>query len=242
MKNAPKKFNHIGISSELDMPRIIHLMKLGLFFAVINIAADMILGYGAAEAAEYGVPATFARYLNVSDGRIVLSAVLGLIGIPAECLCYFSVYRLIACKSEKYAHMYRSGIIGCLIFGGGGVHVPCCALAYFMKKISVYDAENLFQETLKFAEYFLLPATILFMIFYAVLIIAQIAAFSKGHTPLPKWSWIFSPLFGIAAVIILRLPNLPLTNALAAAWINLGNIWMFGGLLILSKKYERKSI
>ena len=42
---------------------------------------------------------------------------LMVIGIPLEGLCYFGVYRLIASRSMHYAHIYRSGIFGYLIFG-----------------------------------------------------------------------------------------------------------------------------
>lgn len=239
MKKSLESYNDIGISSELDMTRITYLMKLGLIFSLICISADIILGYGSANAEEYGLPPAFARYLSVSDGGIFWSSFIGLIGIPIECLCYFSIYRLIASQSQKYAHMYRSGIIGCLIFGDC-VHVSCCALAHFMKKMSVYDPENVLNMSFEFAGYFLLPATVLFIIFYIVLIAAQVKAFAGGHTPLPKRAWIFSPLFGIIAAVILKLPDLAFTNALAAAWINLGNLWMFCGLLVMIKKYGTK--
>lgn len=238
MKNSTENYNDIGISGELDIPRITHLMKLGVLFALVCIAADVILGYGSASESAQGLPPVFARYLDVSDGRIFASAVIGLIGIPVECLCYFSIYRLIAAGNKKYAHMYRSGIIGCLIFGDT-VHISCCVVAYFLKRAAMYDAENLFNEVLKFAAYFVLPATVLFIIFFAVLIISEIKAFAKGVTILPKKAWIFSPLFGIIMVIILRLPNLAFTNALGTAWINLGNLWTFCGLLALMKKYGK---
>ena len=32
--------------------------------------------------------------VSVSDGRIIVSALLGLIGIPIECLCWFAIYRM----------------------------------------------------------------------------------------------------------------------------------------------------
>ena len=44
MKNTMKKLNNIGISSELDMPRIRHLMKIGLFAGVMVLVGDMLLG------------------------------------------------------------------------------------------------------------------------------------------------------------------------------------------------------
>ncbi|MCM1055010.1 MAG: hypothetical protein NC394_05725 [Bacteroides sp.] len=231
-------FNKIGISDELDIPRIKHLMKIGLFAAFMVLAGDILIGYGAADSAVSGIPATFARYLSVSDVRLFWAALLGMIGIPIECLCYFAVYRLIAPKSPKYAHAYRAGIFGSLIFGACGVHVPCSSAVFFLKKMYEQNPDTALEEALKFILYFMLPATVLFLIFFVVLNITQITAFAKGLTPLPKWAWIFNVLLGILAAAILKLPNLPLTNGLAAGWISLGNLWTFGGLLIILKKNE----
>ena len=91
MRNEKSQFNNIGISSELDMARIRHLMKIGLATGVMALIGDILLGDGAPDAAVSGIPATFARYLTVSDIRIFWSAILGMIGIPLECLFYFAV-------------------------------------------------------------------------------------------------------------------------------------------------------
>ncbi|MCM1100025.1 MAG: hypothetical protein NC079_04820 [Clostridium sp.] len=239
MKKTENHFNNIGIGGELDMPRIRHLMKIGLVAAVMVLTGDMLLGYGAAETEVSGIPVTFARYLSVSDGRIFWSALLGMIGIPLECLCYFAIYRLIAHKSEKYAHTYRTGIFGCMILGGCGVHVPCCATVYFLKKMYELSPDTAFEKAVEFLTYFLAPATVLFLVFFFVLTTTQIKAFAKGLTPLPGWAWIFSVLFGLLAAVILKAPNLPFLNALATGWISIGNLWMFGGLLFLTKRRER---
>ncbi len=241
MNNEKDSFNHIGISSELDMPRIRHLMKIGLFAGIMVLVGDMLLGYGASDTAVSNIPATFARYLSVSDGRIFWSAVLGLIGIPLECLCYFAVYRLIVQGSEAYAHTYRTGIFGCLIFGGCGVHVPCCAAVYFMKKIYGCSPDTVFEMTAKFLAYFLVPAMALFFVSFLILVVTQMRAFVKELTPLSKRAWVFSVLFGLPVAVACKIPNLPLTNALAAGWISIGNIWMFGGLLFLTKDWLPKS-
>ncbi len=66
---------------------------------------------------------------------------------------------------------------------------------------------------------------------------AQISSFAKGLTPYPKWCWIFSMLVGMAATMLLKFAgNNTVANGRTAAWISIGNIWMFGGLL-LSMKY-----
>ena len=51
---------------------------------------------------------------------------------------------------------------------------------------------------LKYAAYFVLPAFVLFWVFFAVLEITQIQAFAKGLTPYPKWCRVFSLPVGMA--------------------------------------------
>ena len=105
-----------------------------------------------------------------------------------------------------------------------------------MKEMYAADPNTAFDETLKFALYFLIPAAILFLIFFLYLTVIQIIAFAKGLTPLPKRCCIFTVLFGMAIAVPLRLINVPFTNALGAGWISLGNIWMFCGLLAATGK------
>ncbi len=40
------KYNDIGISSQLEWPRITHLFKIGILGALITFVADMLLGWG----------------------------------------------------------------------------------------------------------------------------------------------------------------------------------------------------
>ena len=84
------------MNKELDWPRIAHLMKIGIAAALMVLVGDMLLGWGMHNAAKPGMEGFLSAYLNLSDGRIFWSALLGLIGIPLEALCYFAVYRLIS--------------------------------------------------------------------------------------------------------------------------------------------------
>lgn len=172
-----------------------------------------------------------SAYISTSDGGIFASALLGLFGMVLEGLAFFGIYRMTAPYSQKYAHSLRTGILGYLMFGVCGFHVPTCALVYLTK-------HGISEELImRFAAYFVLPGFVMFWIFFLILNVAQIKAFAKGMTPCPKWGWIFSlPVGMLIAMLPSVLGNLPLVNALSCAWIAFGNVWMFGGLLVLMKK------
>ena len=159
---------------------------------------------------------------------------IGLFGMVLEGLSFFAVYQMMAPYSPKHAHSLRAGIFGYLMFGACGYHVPTCALVFLTK-------HGLAEElTLRYAAYFILPAIVLFWIFFVVLEIAHIKAFISGQTPLPKWSFLFSlPVGMVIAMVPSMFANLPLFNALACAWIAFGNLWMFCGLLVLVCRIKR---
>ena len=220
------EFNEIGISRQLDWPRIRHLLRLGLLGGLLSLTGDLILGWGVEDETLTGIFRMLSAYTSTSDGGILASALLGIFGMTIEGLSCFAVYRLMADFAPQYAHRYRSGILGYVIFGGCGFHVPVCAMV-FLTKHGV-AAELL----LRYAAYFLLPAFLLFWIFFFVLEVTQIRAFAKGLTPYPKWCWIFSMPVGMALAMLVNVfGNKSWVNALSCAWIGVGNLWMFGGLL-----------
>lgn len=227
-------FNDIGISRELDVPRIKKLLSIGLFASVLHFVGDMILGWGSEDETLTGILRMISAYTGTSDGGIFAAALLGLFGMVLEGLSYFGIYRMIAPYSPKYVHSFRAGIFGYLMFGACGYHVPTCALV-FLTKHGLAD-----EYILRYAAYFILPAFVLFWIFFAVLEIAQIKAFAGGHTPCPKWGWVFTmPIGMIFAMLPSVCGNLPSFNALACAWIAFGNLWMFGALLILMRRVRQ---
>ena len=233
------QYNIIGIDSSLDRKRIRKLMLIGLFAGFMVLAGDMLLGWGVGAEGTSGLEANYSRYLGVSDSRIFWSALLGTIGIPLECMSWFGIYRLMSERSPRHAHAYRAGIFGCMLFGVC-VHVTCCAAVYHYNKIYRLMPDKAFDELKHFALLFLLPSTVLFIIFFGIAIGDQISAFVKGKTPYPKWCWIFTLLFGAAVIVICKLiGDFPLTNALSTGWISLGNIRMMGGLLVMIPKVEK---
>lgn len=226
-------FNDIGISRKLDVTRIKKLLSIGLFASVLHLIGDVILGWGVEDETLTGILRMISAYTDTSDGGILAAALLGLFGMALEGLAYFGIYRMIAPYSMKYAHSFRAGIFGYLMFGACGFHVPTCALVFLIK-------HGLADElVLRYAAYFILPAFVLFCIFFAVLEITQIKAFAVGQTPCPKWGWVFSlPIGMLIAMLLSVCGNLPLFNALACAWIAFGNLWMFGGLLAIMNRIK----
>ena len=175
--------NTIGIDNCLDWKRIRHLFRLGIVAAVLVLVGDMLLGWGTADPTLTGMDSYFTKYLMVSDARIFWSALLGLVGIPIEVLSYFGVYRLMADRSSKHAHAYRAGIFGMLIFGAL-VHVMCCAVPFYYRKQYMISPESAVSEAMKFAAYFLLPATGLFVVFFFLTAVCRYPLLQKEKLPI----------------------------------------------------------
>lgn len=223
----------------VDWRRVKHLLKLGIAGALMTVVGDMLLGWGVHDAARSGMEGYLSAYLGLSDARLLWSALLGFIGIPLEALSSFAVYRMIEPFSGRYAHMYRAGILGELAFAGCGVHVPCLACVFFYKYMSAASPETALSASIRFGLCFLLPGMAVFLIFWIVKHVAQISAFAKGLTPLPRRCWLFCPAVGMALVMLLKLlPETALRNALTAGWMSFGGLWCFGGLLAASRKRQ----
>lgn len=71
-----KMYNEIGISSQLDWPRIRHLLWVGLFGAVLSVTGDLILGWGVEDESLTGIFRMLSAYVGTSDGGILAAALL----------------------------------------------------------------------------------------------------------------------------------------------------------------------
>ncbi len=216
-----------------DWERVAHLFKLGIVASLLALAGgDMLLGWGTADLSLTGMEQYFSRYSTVSDTRIFWAALLGMTGISIEAMCFFGVYRVIAAKSEKYAHAYRAGLIGMLLFGPF-CHVMCCATIYLHNAVGRINPDMAINEALQFAKLFLVPVSVVFFVFFLTMNIVQIMAFAKGMTPYPRWCMVFTMLTGIVDIVIMRMMgNHAWAYALATGWLSLGSLITFSGLLI----------
>lgn len=224
-------FNDIGVSRRLDWPRIRKLLRIGLFASLLLTAGNLWLGWGLEDETLNGLKRTLSAYVGKSDSSLLLAALIGMFAMTLMGLSCFGVYRLLAEQAMEYAHRYRSGISGfCHFFGGCGFHVPMCAWVYLVKHFGWTDM------IWKYGLCFLLPGTVLFFASLLYLQIVQIRAFAREVTPYPGWSWIFTALLGMAMARCAGIfGNAEWINAVKCAWIGIGGIWMFGGLLIAGK-------
>ena len=230
------EFNDIGISRQLHWPRIRRLLTIGLVASVLHCIGDLVLGWGVEDETLTGMMRLLSAFTAASDGSIFAAAMLGMLGMVLEGLSAFGVYRLMAEKAPDYAHRYRSGIFGYVIFGACGFHVPYCAIAFLMKH--GVDAALLSHCY----AYFVLPSLALFWIFFLLMQITQIKVFAKGLTPYPKGSWVFSmPVGMLAAAAVNVFGNRAWVNAVNCAMVSIGSVWMFGGLLAGAKKAQAAS-
>lgn len=65
------EFNDIGISRQLDWPRIAHLFRGGLLGALLTLIGDMILGWGVEGVTLEGLGRMLSAYTGTSDGGIL---------------------------------------------------------------------------------------------------------------------------------------------------------------------------
>lgn len=55
-------FNDIGISRQLDIPRIKKLLSIGVFASILHFVGDMILGWGVEDEALSGILRMVSAY------------------------------------------------------------------------------------------------------------------------------------------------------------------------------------
>ena len=229
------------MDNKADRCRITVLLMTGLIAGIVALIADMLLGWGTYDPALSGIARKLSIYEGISDTRIFWSALLGLIGITVEEIGCFALYRRIAPKSPKVARVYGIGTLGYMIFAGSAVHVPCLATVYVNRYMLQTDPEMALAQTIKFGEFFLLPGMIIFLAFFTLQSGTHIYAFVKGFTPYPRWCFVFCvPVGMVISVLVGKTGNYNITNAIRTAWISIGNLFMFLGLLVMEKRAVKK--
>jgi len=238
--------NEIREKQNINWDRVRFLMKIGIIGAFINLAGDMLVGWGVRDTSLTGIEGLVSQYLTMSDSRLFCSAILGLIGAPVSVCGHVGIYKLIKPYSGKYAKMFGAGSLGLLVLGGSGVHMSSLAAAFFYKYITAASPETALASSIKFVCYFSLPLYIAFLVFWIIQTYAHIRAISGAFSPYPRWCWVFSmPVGALLFSVVSIFGNNEIVNAITLGALTLGNIWALGGSLFMlgkAKENWKKSL
>lgn len=227
-------YNNIGISRQPDWPRIKKLLTIGLIASLLWAAGSFYLGWGMEEEGLVGLPRLLSPAVEKSDSALLAIALSGMVALTLVGLSGFGIYRLMAETAPSYAHRYRTCLFGVVIFGGCGFHMPLCGLIYLTRHLGWTEVVQ------GFAEGYLAPTAGVFFLAFLFMQFTQMKAFIRGLTPCSRNCWAYTPLLPMAFIQLLRLlGNVPLFNALRFAWMGIGCVWMFWGLLAHVAKRNR---
>lgn len=227
------------LKEDIDWEKVSHLLKIGIIGAFINLAGDMLAGWGVRDTSLGGIEGMVRQYITMSDGKMFWAAILGLVGAPVSAIGHIGIYKFLKPYSKKYSGMFGLGTLGCLILGGPGVHMSSLAAAFFYKYIMAAAPETALAASIKFVCYFSLPLYIPFFIFLIISIYAYIRSVTGGFSPYPRWGWVFSmPVGGIIFGLVGLFGNYAIVNAVVMGALTLGNIWMLSGNLYMLNKIK----
>ncbi len=227
----------IKSTGEIDWEKVSLLLKIGILGAFINLAGDMLMGWGVRDTSLTGIEGMVYQYISVSDGNMFWAAILGLIGAPVSVFGHYGIYKLLKPYSKKYARLFGIGMLGGLVLGGPGVHMSSLASAFFYKYMTLAAPDTALATSIKFACYFSLPLYVAFFVFWLIEVYAFIRAVAGGLSPYPRWCWVFSmPVGDLLFSLVGIFGNHAIVNAIVMGALTLGNIWMLSGVLLMLGK------
>ena len=234
---------NLGITDNLNRGRIRKLLAIGLFGCVLTGVGDFLLGY--ADSADVGggaIDGILATAPNLPDWQMMAGGLLGVFGLLLEGLCFFAVYRLMVDAAPRYAHIYRTGIVGYVWLAPIGCHLNVGTMNYAYKYLLQADPSVAHEVIGPMYLAFCLPVYVLLVVFWLPAIVVQWKAFAKGLTPYPTYAKWFNVIVGGVPVLVLSMllgPDQALGQGIGTMFLSVGNALMFGGLLATMPSQER---
>lgn len=236
------KMNTIGIDHNLNRERIRKLLIFGLIGSVLTGIGDFLVGFGEEVETSGIAESLMANAVNMSDAQLICGGLLGAFGLLLEGLAGFAVYRLIADSSLKYAHIYRTGIIGYIWLAPIGCHMNVGLMNIAYKYLLSLDPASASKVAKIMIYGFCVPLWILLILLWLPAIIVQFQAFAKGYTPYPRKAKWFNVLVGMWPALIVSVilgPHTALGAGIGTMFLSFGNAFMFAGLLLTLPSQER---
>ena len=214
-------------------------LKIGLFGALLTLIGDLLIGAAKFPDGASMIDGYFTIALAMPAWRLILGSLIGFVGICLEFCGLMTVYPLIREKMPRGGRFYKLAMYVYLAAGGGAVHLPCGAFMWIYKSVTGAAGHAVGRDiAFKYLLYFLLPAAVVFAVFFIGANIVQFIAFAKGRTPFPKWYCMFNLLIGkVVFNGVRRLGNTALINGIGTSNMSLGAIILFAALLLGWKRY-----
>lgn len=218
-------------------------LLIGLAGAILTLVADMLIGYVVFPKDAGLLTGYFAAALELPPWRPILSGMLGFLGISLEAFGLITLYPLIKKSMPRGAKFYKLSVYIYLAVAGGAVHLPCGVFMWLYRAASMAAGQEIgYHLALQYLLYFLLPVTIVFMVFFIGSSIVQFIAVLKKKTPLPRWYAVFNLITGwVLFNAVRKLGSGAFINGIATSNKSLGAIVMFIALYIGFQKYITSS-
>lgn len=214
-------------------------LKIDLFGALLTLIGDYLIGAAKFPDGANMIDGYFAIALDMPAWRPILGGLIGFVGICMEFPGLMTICPLIREKMPRGGRFYQLAMYVYLALGGGAVHLPCGTFMWIYKAVTESAGTEVGRDiATRYLLYFLLPAAVVFGVFFVGASAVQFVAFAKGRTPFPKWYCVFNLLIGKAVFnAVRRLGNTALCNGIGTSNMSLGAIVMFTALLLGWKKY-----
>lgn len=217
-------------------------LLVGLTGACLTLIGDLLIGYIRFPEGAGMLEGYFAAALALPVWRPIVGGLIGFLGISLEFFGLMTFYPLLKTKRPAGAAFYKLSMYVYLAVAGGAVHLPCGVFMWLYH--SVADAagqEAGYRIALQYVLYFMLPATVLFFVFFVGSSAVQFLAVIRGDTPFPRWYALFNLLLlSVCVNALRRIGNYAVINGIGTSNKSLGAIIMFIALYIGFGKYVRQ--
>lgn len=217
-------------------------LLIGLAGACLTLIGDLLIGCVKFPEGAGLLEGYFAAALALPVWRPILGGLIGFLGISLEFLGLMTLYPLLKKRMPHGAAFYKLSMYVYLAIAGGAVHLPCGVFMWLYHSVTDAAGQTAgYAIALQYVLYFILPASLVFYVFFAGSSIVQFIGIVKGYTPFPKWYALFNLLIVSVLFNALRnIGNYAVVNGIGTSNKSLGAIIMFIALYAGFGKYVRQ--
>ena len=226
---------------------------LGFVGVLLSMTGDLLLGVHVHPDAPDAYTRLMLGCSQVPHLFIALGLSVGAIGIPMQYFGYESGLNSVRStgRCATLCRLIHWGNVA-IAFWGASVHILCSLLMLMMKLFPIAPEMlvggsmtdmlgSLPPALVDFTLYYLMPITVVMLLFYYVMAVALFLAIVSGKTPLPRWACLFNPM--LVEVLMNFMPNVnnAIVNGLLMSNMALVGLITFTGVLLTYRFVSRNS-